>query len=406
MVFLPFFLARRFFTSITTSSTMKTVLLTCFISFTLSSCSLALVAAIMKGFEDTTKTKFQGIHPDLMIQAPTQSPLKYEIIASFLSKNFPDLIVSTSGYAHQYGIIFDEKDTPHMIQVQGFEPKNDTLTRPLHTFVTSKKTLSTILQPSTCILGTELAKSLNITPGDTLTLTYIPNLSGSTHPACNTATLTLADTCTTGIDEYDRSFLFCSLETFEEIFQQSPITLIGLKVHPNSTPNHVRNKIAQELPLHIFSWEELYPALLSALTLESYAMIFIFTLITLVASMNIISLLFMNITQHQGTIAIMRTMGMPTRSIQSLFIILGTSIAFTASTLGIAIAWIISWMLEHFQLIQLPDAYYTSYLPAHMSLSTGLLVLIISSIVSLGASYWGTRNLKHMDLTHILKDTL
>ena len=76
--------------------------------------------------------------------------------------------------------------------------------------------------------------------------------------------------------------------------------------------NIVIQKLRHRLGLDVYSWKDLYPSLVASLKLEKYVSFFILALILLVASMNIISLLFMQITQKRPTIALLQAMGMST----------------------------------------------------------------------------------------------
>ena len=70
----------------------------------------------------------------------------------------------------------------------------------------------------------------------------------------------------------------------------------------NTEETAVIEKLKKRLPhLQVNSWKDLYPALVSSLKLEKYVMFFILALITLVASMNMISsALYANSTKTKG----------------------------------------------------------------------------------------------------------
>ena len=103
--------------------------------------------------------------------------------------------------------------------------------------------------------------------------------------------------------------------------------------------------------LDVFTWKELYPALVAALKLEKYAMFFIFALITLVASMNIISLIFMQIIQKRPDIAIYQALGMHNRTIINLFRLMGIGLATIAAIAGLFAAFIAGLLLEKYPFI-------------------------------------------------------
>ena len=76
-----------------------------------------------------------------------------------------------------------------------------------------------------------------------------------------------------------------------------------------SKEKQVVESLKKRLDLEVMSWKDLYSSLVSALILEKYAILFILALVALVASLNIISLLFMYVTQKRTDIAILSNNG-------------------------------------------------------------------------------------------------
>jgi len=149
--------------------------------------------------------------------------------------------------------------------------------------------------------------------------------------------------------------------------------------------------------------EQLYPALLEALKLEKYAMFLILALITLVASMSIISLLFMQITQKRADIAILKSMGLSAGNISKIFLYVGITIAFFGSAIGLGLAFVAGWLLEKYPFIQLPDAYYVSHLPAKMEWPIFIAVFAIVMILSFLSTWIPARRTKKINISRILR---
>src|SRR5207302_1389175 len=148
---------------------------------------------------------------------------------------------------------------------------------------------------------------------------------------------------------------------------------------------------------------DLYPALISALKLEKYALILILLLITMVASMNIIALLFMQITQKRPDIAILYAMGMRPKQIVSIFMLMGMLIASIASASGIFLAWIASLLLERYPFIELPDVYYVTHLPANMDWSLAITVFITIMLLNFMATWYTARRTQHIKIADVLR---
>jgi lipoprotein-releasing system permease protein len=166
----------------------------------------------------------------------------------------------------------------------------------------------------------------------------------------------------------------------------------------------VIEKLKRRLPqLQVNSWKDLNPALVSSLKLEKYASFFILALITLVASMNMISLLFMQIQQKRRDIAIFKAMGISDSSIRNIFLHLGISITFTASAIGLGLAALAGYLLKKYPFIELPDVYYVSYLPARMDAEIFFVVFLATMILGFLATWIPARRSKQIEIAQVLR---
>ncbi|NDC43116.1 MAG: ABC transporter permease [Chitinophagia bacterium] len=152
------------------------------------------------------------------------------------------------------------------------------------------------------------------------------------------------------------------------------------------------------------SWQELYPALVASLKLEKYVMFLVIALITLVASMNMVSLLFMQIQQKRRDIAIFQAMGMPHTMIREIFLYIGLFITLIASTLGLLAAGIVGTLLERYPCIQLPDVYYISYLPARLDAEIFIMVFVVTLLIGFVATWLPAYRTRSIKIAQVLRE--
>lgn len=384
----------------------------CAISICIGTSSLALVAAIMNGFEKETHKKLQGVHADLIIRA-NDTTLNYSTLRTVLLTEFKENIAAITPTAQHTVMIQSADDTAntHLALLMGIDPFTHPAVSTLDTTRLHKKIpLADALKDNHILIGHSLAQLMKSEAGASAHLLY----PEEDAPSYNTLTLdstetTISDIFNTGIDEWDSSILFCSLSYFMDLFPEAGIAQVGIKLKKQLSPaaeKELISRIQKRLDenLEIISWKDLYPALVSALTLEKYALFCILALITLVASMNIISLLFMYITHKKRDIALLLTLGMPLSTIIYTFMIIGIGIALCAGIVGIGIAALASWFLNSYPIIQLPDVYYVSHLPAHMSWGIVIAVLFTVLIISSIASWIPARRLKSQSLITLLTE--
>ena len=409
MRYFPLFLARRFLQSSGQEKNISTMIKVCFTGIMIGTFSLTLVVAIMNGFESATHEKLQGIHSDIIIKAHG-APIAYDKVRTVLLSEFKQTIKAVSPYALGHAMIQapDSHDISQLVTIIGMDPATDSQVSSLaNTIITPKNssnTLEDLLAHDNLLIGQILAQELDIHPGGPVTLLFTPDQESADGTiTLDTIKAHVGQVFKTGIDEFDTHAVFCSLQFFEKIFGDAEISSLGIKLQPGVTPHRVIPVLKERLGLDVFSWKDMYPALVAALLLEKYAMFFILGLITLVASMNIISLLFMYITQKRSDIAILKAMGMSDSAITHIFVILGMTLALSATIIGILGAAVVSWLLETYPFISLPDVYYVSHLPAKISWPIVAAVLAVVTLLSFIATWLPARQIRRMSITSILK---
>lgn len=403
MVSLSWFLARRFIFINEDKNAINTMIKVCFWGILMSTFSLTLVHAIMVGFEQATHKKLQGIHADIQISGDGK-PLKYDAIKKVIAQEFPSICAIT-GHSEAPAMIQNAQDTPlpTVVSVVAIDPHTEGSVTILPSLIYPKNALETLAKNS-IIIGHELAQELHVTVGDTIEL-YTATEQKRSRIELDSHTIIIGGIFKTGIDEFDAHVLFCAHDFFDTLFPEQGITSILLK-HHDAHEKMVIARLHERLNLSVYSWKELYPALVSALVLEKYAMFFILALISLIATMNIISLLFMYITQKTGEIVLLKTMGIAQKTITRIFMLIGILIASSAAALGIIFAWIATIVLEKYPFIQLPDAYYVTHVPAHLTLMSALCIFGVVMVLSICATWIPVRKIRTISVPAILKREL
>jgi lipoprotein-releasing system permease protein len=397
-------ISSRFIQGSDKHKTISFMLKVCSISIFMSMMALTIVTAIMTGFEDTTHAKLQGIHSDIMILSPGK-PLNYDKIKSYISTHYPDMIQAISPIQSREVIIQKKSDprAKNLINLKGIDPAQEINTTTLKDVVKPHtQSLNHLENDYTIILGSQLAQSINVRVGDTIDI-LVPDHTGSAIKIqMDTVTCTVTGLCKTGIDEVDEHTAYINMNTYQDISDQG-IEQINIKLCNPSHESHARFIIEKDIQARTLSWKDLYPALVSALTLEKYAMIALLALITFIAGLNIVSLLFMYITQKKESIALLYAMGMSMKDIRAIFLTLGSKITLYASTLGLAAGLFISTLCQWYPCIKLPDAYYVTYLPFTVDIyTTGILYLLVI-VTGYISSWYAVKHISSLSPCAILR---
>ena len=132
-------------------------------------------------------------------------------------------------------------------------------------------------------------------------------------------------------------------------------------------------------------------------------MFFLLLLITVIATTNLISVLYTQITNKRVDIALLKTVGLANRYIILIFIFMGLMLSGAAALCGLTAAFIIGTALQNYSFIELPDVYYVSKLPIHMTWHTFALIFFIVLFLSLCATLSCIRMIRAIKITRTLR---
>ena len=146
----------------------------------------------------------------------------------------------------------------------------------------------------------------------------------------------------------------------------------------------------------VYSWSDFNKSFFSALKVERNVMFIILTLILIVAAFNIISGLTILIKNKTKEIAILKTLGLSSKSIKKSFFLTGFTIGLSSTLAGIIIGVIFSLNIEkirnflssffNFELFP-SDVYLLEQLPSEINIHSIIIIFIFSLIISALASY-------------------
>lgn len=407
MIPISLFMAWRYINKIRSEQTIATMIKISFLSIFIASSSLTLIISIMNGFEQVTYEKMQNIHPEIIMQS-TNSFLNFNKISKVLQKEFGQIKYFAPSNI-QYAVLNNDSinnDLSNVILIKGIDPiadpKVSNIEQKISYSISKDKKLENLLKDDQIIIGQKLSKELNINIGDKVTI-LVPERIELSKLNFKEYSVIISGLFNTGIDDFDNKVVICSLGLLSKLFPESGITQIGIKLKNNTDQETTINKLKIRFKVDVYSWQSLYPALVSSLTLEKYVAFFIFGLISLIASMNIIALLFMVITHKKRDLAILQSMGFASKSLKQIFIILGIFIISVSALSGLLFAFIIGIILQNYPFINLPDLYYSTYLPIKMELHVFITIFFILILIGLIASWIAVRRINYINIINILK---
>ncbi len=402
-------IAYRYLLGTHSEKNISVMVIISFIGIFIGTFALALVASIMNGFEKATHEKLQGIHSQVIMRSASNEPLNLEKIETVLHEEFPAVANFAPTTFKQ--VIIQKKesnDLTNALLLKAIDPSLEEKVSTIGNTVTGlpglKASLSFLLDGNQVVIGKKMADSLGVTPGQEIRLLFTPEQKVRNKKiTLDSYDVTVSGTFSTGIEEFDYGLILASFSLVKKIFPDAGVTQLNIRLQPGADEQATISQLKNRFNIDVYSWKDLYPALVSALKLEKYVMILILALIALVASMNIISLLFMQIIQKRPDIAIYQAMGMASTKIMLIFLFMGIGICLFAGLFGLAAAYGVGLLLKKYPFISLPDTYYVSHLPIQMSWEIFLLVFIIVLLMGTLASLLPARSVKSIKVAKILR---
>jgi lipoprotein-releasing system permease protein len=358
----------------------------------------------MSGFEQNVQEKLKGILPDIVIRAPHGKTLNYTTIIDTLKTQFPKQIYAGTPYSYNTVMLQTNDQYFHVASLCGIDPASEKETTELHTYLQKDASLKQLDTTNNIFVGSPLAQRFHLCRNQKIDLFYAEDQTVKRNKiSFDRAPATVAGSFTTGMEDVDEHVIFCSLTFFTSLFPDEGVTRIGIKAMPHIDTKKLAAAINERTTLHAQTWMALYPAMISALALEKYAMIAILVLITLVAATNLIALISLFVTQKKRDIAILLAHGLPARHIRLIFIIISIGITLVAGAIGTSLGAIVGWYIDAFRIIALPHVYYVSHLPA--TIYPIHIVSIMGFVIALGliTALLATRSIARITIAKTLK---
>ena len=239
------------------------------------------------------------------------------------------------------------------------------------------------------IIGKRLANTYNIGINEKIT---IFDLSSLYHNTKSFMQFNVEGIFHSGMTEYDKSSVFINISNSKTLFGlDEKISGYVLQLKDINNLNDIAKSINSNIsyPMMSMTWKEKNRALYKWLNVQRWPILFIFSLIALVAIINIVSSLSMIVIDKTKQIGLLSAIGMPSSEIKDIFLIKGLIIGFLGTFFGSLIAISLATLQNNFKIIVVPeDIYFMNFIPIDINYFQILIISIATLIVSCIISYW------------------
>ena len=234
------------------------------------------------------------------------------------------------------------------------------------------------------VLGTDLAATLDVQPGDTVRLMSPDQiLTPMGMSPYRQHAFKVVGIFSLGLYEFDSEYALVDLPVAERAFGKDQPQFLQVRLDDMFASKEVAEEIPKQLGPDYATqdWAQMNKSLFSALWLEKMAISITIGLIMTVAAVNIVASLVLLVMEKSRDIAILKTMGTSTASIRRIFMLQGLIIGVAGTVAGTIGGCLIIYLLDRFKAIRVPiDVYQISYIPFTL-LATDLLTVIAAAVV-------------------------
>ena len=379
---ISFLLALKHIRSNHKSGFVKTASILSVFGLSIGIASLLITLFILNGFERVISEKITKLDGHIRIKhflSEPFDPFEYDLE----NKLSLDLKNVSIGSFIQNPALFRKGQIAEGVIVEGMRIENLSFINELIIEGSSNLSLKGV------IIGKRLADTYSIGLNDKITLF---DLSSFSHNSKRFMQFTVEGIFHSGMTEYDKSSVFMNISSSKKLFDlDKKISGYVLRLKNLNDLNTIFKSISSNIsyPLMSITWKEKNRALYKWLSVQRRPILFIFSLITLVAVINIVSSLSMIVVDKTKQIGLLSALGMPSSKIKDIFLVKGLIIGSLGAILGSLIAVFLATMQNNFKIIGVPeDIYFMNFIPIDINYFQIITISIITLLVSCLISLW------------------
>ena len=214
--------------------------------------------------------------------------------------------------------------------------------------------------------------------------------------------------------EFDQNVAFLNINDLESFFNLNSDTrdIEFYLINPENIENAKNIFQISFNDVYIYTWADLNKSLFSALKIERNVMFIILSLIIIVAAFNIISGLTILVKNKTRDIAILRSIGVSSKSIKKIFFMVGFLIGLSSTVFGIFLGILFSINIEKIriflsELIKITifpeEIYFLSKMPTELNPNSILIISICSILITSLVSIYPAIKASNIDPIKSLK---
>lgn len=360
---------------------------------------LITVMSVMNGFERELRERILGTVPHIVVgERASEGVTDWQALEQKIIQQ--PTVVAASPYIDSTSMFQSPYGGTEFGVLQGVLPEKEANVSVIEQYMVQGSLQQ--LEPGkyNVIIGTALARRLNLWEGDKITIMV---LEGSTVSPAGISPrfrrFTIAGLFETK-SELDSRIAMIHIEDAAKLVRKpDSVTAIRVKVEDVLEAHITAQKLRADLGFDywVTDWNRTQGSLFKAIQMEKNMMFILLTLIIAVAAFNIVSTMVMVVTDKQSDIAIMRTLGASPATVMRVFMVQGSVNGVLGTILGVAsgvalatnLPDIVAWVEEKFGVSMVPgDVYFIGFLPSELQTSDVTNITIAALLMSVLATVY------------------
>ena len=308
--------------------------------------ALIIVLSVMNGFQKEVRDRMLGVVSHIEIYAADGAALP-DLERTVSEARANKQVIGAAPFVFAQGLLARGEDMKATL-VRGIDPQRELDVTDLGRSMGRSGLARLVPGSFGILLGGELARSLGVREGDSVTL-ITP--SGQITPAGVVPRLkqmTVVGTFDSGHFEYDSALALMHMDDAARLYRLEGPSGVRLKLRDLHQAREVAAELAATMSGNRGSrdWTRQNRTWFAAVQVEKRMMSIILTLIVAVAAFNLVSTLVMTVTDKRADIAILRTLGASPRSVMGIFVVQGAVSGVIGTLTGVALGLLVAFNID------------------------------------------------------------
>jgi lipoprotein-releasing system permease protein len=358
--------------------------------------ALITVLSVMNGFESELRTRLLSMASHATLSAGPEKMQEWSGLAE-LARQQPG-IIGVAPYVEMQAMIGRGLDLSGA-QIRGIRPDVEGQVADLGRFMKQGSLDDLVAGERRIVLGAGLAFGLDAQVGDEITVLIPQALTDSSATGVldlrpRIQTFTISGIFEAGLQESDNLLALVALGDAAELAGTGGAPT-GLRLKFNDIFNAplAAPRVAEALGggFTVSDWSKENASYFRAVRIEKTMMTLILMLIVAVAAFNIVAALVMVVNEKRTDIAILRTLGLPPRSVVAIFMTQGVVIGWVGTLLGVGLGLSLAFNVETIvpfleQLFGVrvmdPTVYYITEIPSEVHAGQVIAIASVALVLS------------------------